>query len=94
MILTGFLYAFLEEALEVSINCLKLEGRLLHKAYEEDKLSILDLLANLDNETQVNLEIPLRNAYDMLKQYILEWVLYVQNARRDAVLFASENHYH
>jgi len=56
-ILTGFLNAILEESLDAPITSLQLDDPHLHKSYEDDKLSILDLLATLDNGTQVNIEI-------------------------------------
>lgn len=52
-ILTGFLNATLEESLDVPIISLQLEDPHLHKSYEDDKLSILDLLATLDNGTHM-----------------------------------------
>ncbi|WP_235190150.1 Rpn family recombination-promoting nuclease/putative transposase [Bacillus gaemokensis] len=72
-ILTGFLNAILEESLEAPITSLQLEDPHLHKAYEDDKLSILDLLATLDNGTQVNIEIQLRNTHDMVKRSLYYW---------------------
>ncbi|MBZ4220645.1 Rpn family recombination-promoting nuclease/putative transposase, partial [Bacillus wiedmannii] len=42
-ILTGFLNAILEESLDAPIVSLQLEDPHLHKSYEDDKLSILDL---------------------------------------------------
>ena len=67
-ILTGFLNAILEESLDAPITSLQLDDPHLHKSYEDDKLSILDLLATLDNGTQVNIEIQLRNTHDMVKR--------------------------
>lgn len=95
-ILTGFLNAILEESLDAPIASLQLEDPHLHKSYEDDKLSILDLLATLDNGTQVNIEIQLRNTHDMVKRSLYYWSkLYTsQNARRDAVSFTSKNNYH
>ncbi|WP_041488966.1 Rpn family recombination-promoting nuclease/putative transposase, partial [Bacillus pseudomycoides] len=72
-ILTGFLNAILEESLDAPIAYLQLEDPHLHKAYEDDKLSILDLLATLDNGTQVNIEIQLRNTHDMVKRSLYYW---------------------
>lgn len=51
----------------------KLEDPHLHKSYEDDKLSILDLLAILDNGTQINVEIQLRNTHDMIKRSLYYW---------------------
>ncbi|MED3182553.1 Rpn family recombination-promoting nuclease/putative transposase [Bacillus thuringiensis] len=72
-ILTGFLNAILGESLDVPIVSLQLEDPHLHKSYEDDKLSILDLLATLDNGTQVNIEIQLRNTHDMVKRSLYYW---------------------
>ncbi|SFT24519.1 Rpn family recombination-promoting nuclease/putative transposase, partial [Bacillus sp. 103mf] len=72
-ILTGFLNAVLEESLDAPITSLQLEDPHLHKSYEDDKLSILDLLATLDNGTQVNIEIQLRNTHDMVKRSLYYW---------------------
>lgn len=72
-ILAGFLNAVLEKSLEAPITSLQLEDPHLHKAYEDDKLSILDLLATLNNGTQVNIEIQLRNTHDMVKRSLYYW---------------------
>ncbi|PEK69888.1 ATPase [Bacillus pseudomycoides] len=72
-ILIGFLNAILEESLDTPISSLQLEDPHLHKSYEDDKLSILDLLATLDNGTQVNIEIQLRNTHDMVKRSLYYW---------------------
>ncbi len=71
--LTGFLNAILEESLDAPITSLQLDDPHLHKSYEDDKLSILDLLATLDNGTQVNIEIQLRNTHDMVKRALYYW---------------------
>jgi predicted transposase/invertase (TIGR01784 family) len=78
-ILTGFLNAILEESLDAPIASLQLEDPHLHKSYEDDKLSILDLLATLDNGTQVNIEIQLRNTHDMVKRslYLLNSLFFI-----------------
>ncbi|MDM5186042.1 Rpn family recombination-promoting nuclease/putative transposase [Bacillus sp. DX4.1] len=72
-ILIGLLNAILEESLDEPIVSLQLEDPHLHKAYEDDKLSILDLLATLENGTQVNIEIQLRNTHDMIKRSLYYW---------------------
>ncbi|WP_243526698.1 Rpn family recombination-promoting nuclease/putative transposase [Bacillus pseudomycoides] len=72
-ILIGLLNAILEESLDEPIVSLQLEDPHLHKAYEDDKLSILDLLATLENGTQVNIEIQLRNTHDMVKRSLYYW---------------------
>ncbi|ALZ64645.1 PD-(D/E)XK nuclease family transposase (plasmid) [Bacillus cereus] len=71
--LSGFLNAILEESLGASITSLQLEEPHRHKSYEDDKLSILDLLATLDNGTQVNIEIQLQNTHDMVKRSLYYW---------------------
>ncbi|MFD0769208.1 Rpn family recombination-promoting nuclease/putative transposase [Bacillus sp. CGMCC 1.60114] len=72
-ILIGFLNAILESFLSAPITSLQIDDPHLHKAYEDDKLSILDLLATLDNGTQVNIEIQLRNTHDMIKRSLYYW---------------------
>ncbi|PFT73635.1 ATPase, partial [Bacillus thuringiensis] len=60
-LLISFLNAILHESLSIPIVSLKIEDPHLHKEYEEDKLSILDILATLQDGTKVNVEIQLRN---------------------------------
>jgi predicted transposase/invertase (TIGR01784 family) len=72
-ILIGFLDAILKESLDAPIESLQLEDPHLHKSYEDDKLSIIDLLATLNNGTRVNIEIQLRNASDMIKRSLYYW---------------------
>ncbi|MGQ0452176.1 Rpn family recombination-promoting nuclease/putative transposase, partial [Bacillus sp. SS-TM] len=55
------------------IASLKIEDPHLHKEYEEDKLSILDILATLHDGTKVNIEIQLRNTQEIVKRSPYYW---------------------
>ncbi|ARO61156.1 Uncharacterized protein B5E38_3680 [Bacillus cereus] len=72
-ILIAFLNAMLQESLESPIASLQLEDPHLHREYEEDKLSILDISATLDTGTKVNVEIQLNNNHDMVKRSLYYW---------------------
>ena len=72
-ILIAFLNAMLQESLESPIASLQLEDPHLHREYEEDKLSILDISATLDTGTKVNVEIQLNNNHDMIKRSLYYW---------------------
>ncbi|EJR94334.1 Rpn family recombination-promoting nuclease/putative transposase [Bacillus mycoides] len=72
-LLTSFLNAILHESLSSPIQTLKIEDPHLHQEYENDKLSILDILATLDNGTKVNIEIQVRNTQDMVKRSLYYW---------------------
>ncbi|PEA89586.1 Rpn family recombination-promoting nuclease/putative transposase [Bacillus thuringiensis] len=72
-LLISFLNAILHEFLSTPIVSLKIEDPHLHKEYEEDKLSILDILATLDNGTKVNIEIQVRNTQDIVKRSLYYW---------------------
>ncbi|PEN44523.1 ATPase [Bacillus toyonensis] len=67
-ILVAFLNAILKDSLESPIVALQLEDPHLHREYEEDKLSILDISATLNTGTKVNVEIQLNNNHDMIKR--------------------------
>lgn len=67
-ILIAFLNAMLQESLDSPIASLQLEDPHLHREYEEDKLSILDISATLNTGTKVNVEIQLNNNHDMMKR--------------------------
>lgn len=45
----------------------------MHREYEEDKLSILDISATLNTGTKVNIEIQLNNNHDMIKRSLYYW---------------------
>ncbi|OUB23758.1 ATPase [Bacillus cereus] len=72
-LLTSFLNAILHESLSSPIQTLQIEDPHLHQEYENDKLSILDILATLDNGTKVNIEIQVRNTQDMVKRSLYYW---------------------
>ncbi|PFK15810.1 Rpn family recombination-promoting nuclease/putative transposase [Bacillus cereus] len=72
-LLTSFLNAILHETLSAPIRFLQIEDPHIHQEYEEDKLSILDILATLDNGTKVNVEIQVRNTQDMVKRSLYYW---------------------
>ncbi|EKS8371552.1 PD-(D/E)XK nuclease family transposase, partial [Bacillus cereus] len=72
-LLISFLNAILHESLSTPIVSLKIEDPHLHKEYEEDKLSILDILATLQDETKVNIEIQLRNTQEIVKRSLYYW---------------------
>ena len=85
-ILIAFLNAMLQESLESPIASLQLEDPHLHREYEEDKLSILDVSATLDTGTKVNVEIQLNNNHDMVKRSLYYWEDYTHlNYKRDAL---------
>ncbi|MBG9830950.1 Rpn family recombination-promoting nuclease/putative transposase [Bacillus wiedmannii] len=56
-ILIAFLNAMLQKSLDSPITSLQLEDPHLHREYEEDKLSILDISATLNTGTKVNVEM-------------------------------------
>lgn len=72
-LLISFLNAILHESLATPIASLKIEDPHLHKEYEEDKLSILDILAILEDGTKVNIEIQLRNIQEIVKRSLYYW---------------------
>ncbi|PGA90466.1 Rpn family recombination-promoting nuclease/putative transposase [Bacillus toyonensis] len=72
-LLISFLNAILHESLSTPIASLKIEDPHLHKEYEEDKLSILDILATLNDGTKVNIEIQLRNTQEIVKRSLYYW---------------------
>ena len=72
-ILVAFLNAILKDSLESPIVALHLEDPHLHREYEEDKLSILDISATLNTGTKVNVEIQLNNNHDMIKRSLYYW---------------------
>ncbi|MBH0357153.1 Rpn family recombination-promoting nuclease/putative transposase [Bacillus toyonensis] len=72
-ILVAFLNAILKDSLEAPIVSLQLEDPHLHREYEEDKLSILDISTTLNTGTKVNVEIQLNNNHDMIKRSLYYW---------------------
>jgi len=84
-ILIAFLNATLQNSLESPIASLQLqlEDPHLHREYEEDKLSILDISATLNTGTKVNVEIQLNNNHDMMKRSLYYWgKLYTHNYKK------------
>ncbi|OON47136.1 hypothetical protein B0R37_16940 [Bacillus anthracis] len=45
----------------------------MHREYEVDKLSILDVSATLDTGTKINIETQLNNNQDLLKCTLYHW---------------------
>jgi len=72
-ILITFLNAMLQKSLESPIASLQLEDPHLHREYEDDKLSILDISATLNTGTKINVEIQLNNNHDMMKRSLYYW---------------------
>uniref|UniRef100_UPI00333E3A2A Rpn family recombination-promoting nuclease/putative transposase n=1 Tax=Bacillus cytotoxicus TaxID=580165 RepID=UPI00333E3A2A len=52
---------------------LQLEDPHLHREYEDDKLSILDVSATLDTGAKVNVEIQMNNTYEIIKRSLYYW---------------------
>ncbi|HDR7642391.1 MULTISPECIES: Rpn family recombination-promoting nuclease/putative transposase [Bacillus] len=71
--MAGSSHAILKDSLESPIVALQLEDPHLHREYEEDKLSILDISATLNTGTKVNVEIQLNNNHDMIKRSLYYW---------------------
>jgi len=72
-ILMQFLNVTLASSLSSPIQTLKIEDPHLQREYENDKLSILDVLATLDDETQIAIEIQLNDQHDFLKRSLYYW---------------------
>lgn len=72
-ILMQFLNVILASSLSSPIQTLKIEDPHLHREYEKDKLSILDVLATLDDNTQISIEIQLNDQHDFLKRSLYYW---------------------
>ena len=49
------------------------ENQILTKEYPNEKLGILDLIANINNNETVNIEIQLKNQYNMSKRILYYW---------------------
>ena len=49
------------------------ENQILTKEYPNEKLGILDLIANINNNETVNIEIQLKNQYNMPKRILYYW---------------------
>ncbi|MEK4677815.1 MULTISPECIES: Rpn family recombination-promoting nuclease/putative transposase [Bacillus] len=72
-ILMQFLNVTLASSLSSPIQTLKIEDPHMHREYEKDKLSILDVLATLDDDTQISIEIQLSDQNDFLKRSLYYW---------------------
>lgn len=72
-ILMKFLNVILAYSLSSPIQTLKIEDPHLHREYENDKLSILDVLATLDDNTQISIEIQLNDQHHFLKRSLYYW---------------------
>jgi predicted transposase/invertase (TIGR01784 family) len=72
-ILMQFLNVTLASSLSSPIQTLKIEDPHLQREYEKDKLSILDVLATLDDETQIAIEIQLNDQMIFLKRSLYYW---------------------
>ncbi|PEB54615.1 ATPase [Bacillus sp. AFS098217] len=72
-ILINFLNAVLHSSLEETITSLRIEDPHLPMEHEDDKLSILDLRATLDNGIKVNIEIQVRDKKDMKERSLYYW---------------------
>ncbi|OLR26454.1 Rpn family recombination-promoting nuclease/putative transposase [Bacillus cereus] len=72
-ILMQFLNVTLASSLSSPIQSLTIEDPHMHREYEKDKLSILDVLATLDDKTQIAIEIQLNDQNDFLKRSLYYW---------------------
>jgi predicted transposase/invertase (TIGR01784 family) len=73
-ILMQFLNVTLASSLSSPIQSLTIEDPHMHREYEKDKLSILDVLATLDDKTQIAIEkIQLNDHNDFLKRSLYYW---------------------
>ncbi len=72
-ILMHFLNAILASSLSSPIQTLQIEDPHLHREYEKDKLSILDVLATLEDKTQISIEIQLNDQHHFLKRSLYYW---------------------
>ncbi|WP_142314258.1 Rpn family recombination-promoting nuclease/putative transposase, partial [Bacillus wiedmannii] len=72
-ILMRFLNVTLASSLSSPIQSLTIEDPHMHREYEKDKLSILDVLATLDDKTQIAIEIQLNDQNDFLKRSLYYW---------------------
>ncbi|MED3470264.1 Rpn family recombination-promoting nuclease/putative transposase, partial [Bacillus thuringiensis] len=68
-----FLNVTLASSLSSPIRTLNIEDPHLQREYEKDKMSILDVLATLDDETQIAIEIQLNDQSDFLKRSLYYW---------------------
>ncbi|AWG44806.1 hypothetical protein BEH_25960 (plasmid) [Priestia filamentosa] len=72
-ILAAFLNAALRLPEEKKITTVHLLDPHFNKEYQEDKRSILDVHAQLEDGTRINIEIQLNNKHDMEKRTLYYW---------------------
>ncbi|ARO21637.1 ATPase (plasmid) [Bacillus tropicus] len=72
-ILIGFLNAVLQSSLDEEIISLHLDDPHLPREQKDDKLSILDLRATLNNGINLNIEIQVRDKKDMIERSLFYW---------------------
>jgi len=72
-ILIGFLNAVLQSSLDEEIISLHLDDPHLPREQKDDKLSILDLRATLNNGIKLNIEIQVRDKKDMIERSLFYW---------------------
>ncbi|PEQ53145.1 Rpn family recombination-promoting nuclease/putative transposase [Bacillus cereus] len=72
-ILIGFLNEVLQSSLDEEIISLHLDDPHLPREQKDDKLSILDLRATLNNGIKLNIEIQVRDKKDMIERSLFYW---------------------
>ncbi|PEY68094.1 Rpn family recombination-promoting nuclease/putative transposase [Bacillus cereus] len=72
-ILIAFLNAVLQSSLDEEIISLHLDDPHLPREQKDDKLSILDLRATLNNGIKLNIEIQVRDKKDMIERSLFYW---------------------
>ncbi|MEC2869978.1 Rpn family recombination-promoting nuclease/putative transposase [Bacillus bombysepticus] len=72
-ILIGFLNAVLQSSIDEEITSLHLDDPHLPREQKDDKLSILDLRATLNNGIKINIEIQVRDKKDMIERSLFYW---------------------
>lgn len=72
-ILIGFLNAVLQSSIDEEITSLHLDDPHLPREQKDDKLSILDLRATLNNGIKLNIEIQVRDKKDMIERSLFYW---------------------
>ncbi|MEI5913516.1 Rpn family recombination-promoting nuclease/putative transposase [Bacillus albus] len=72
-ILIGFLNAVLQSSIDEEITSLHFDDPHLPREQKDDKLSILDLRATLNNGIKLNIEIQVRDKKDMIERSLFYW---------------------
>ncbi|MGH0590639.1 Rpn family recombination-promoting nuclease/putative transposase [Bacillus mycoides] len=72
-ILIGFLNAVLQSSIDEEITSLHFDDPHLPRERKDDKLSILDLRATLNNGIKINIEIQVRDKKDMIERSLFYW---------------------